>query len=325
MRRREFIAGLGSAAAWPVVARAQQSAMPVIGYLGNNSPQATAPFLAAFHLGLKEVGYVEGQTATIEYRWAQGQNDRLSVLAAELARHRVAVIVTGGLASAFAAKAATQTIPVVFLMGSNAIETGLVESYNRPGRNFTGVAVFSYKLIAKRLQFLHDVVPGATSIALIVNPTNPGSVFQAREAKAGAGLLGLGLQVLNASVPTELDEAFALIVQQRIGAVLVMDDSFLIGQRSQLVALSSRHALPAIYPHREFTATGGLVSYGPSLTDSNRQVGIYTGRILKGKKPADMPVQQPTKFELVINLKTAKALGLIIPETLLATADEVIQ
>jgi putative ABC transport system substrate-binding protein len=325
MRRREFIAGLGSAVARPVSARAQQPAMPVIGYLGNSSPQISSPFLAAFHLGLKEAGYVEGRTATIEYRWAQGQNDRLPALVAELVRRQVAVIVTGGLASTLAAKAATQTIPVVFLMGSNAIETGLVESYNRPGRNLTGVAAFSYELIAKRLQFLHEVVPAATSIALLVNPTNPGSLFQAREAKAGAGVLGLGLQVLNASVPTELEEAFAIIVRQRIGAVLVMDDPFLIAQRSQLVALSSRHALAAIYPYREFTAAGGLMSYGPSLTDANRQVGVYAGRILKGEKPVDMPVQQPSRFEFVINLKTAKALGVTVPNTLLVSADEVIE
>jgi putative ABC transport system substrate-binding protein len=226
---------------------------------------------------------------------------------------------------ALAAKAATQTIPVVFAMGSNAVETGLVESYNRPGRNLTGIVLFSYELIAKRLQLLHEVVPAATLIAIISNPTNPGNAFQVREAKTAAGVLGLGLRDLSASVPSELDEAFAVIVQQRIGAVLVMDDPFLIGQRSQLVALSSRHAVAATYPYRSFTSAGGLMSYGPSQTETARQVGIYTGRILKGEKPADMPVWQPTKFEMVLNLKTAKALGLTIPETLLLRADEVIE
>jgi putative tryptophan/tyrosine transport system substrate-binding protein len=324
VKRREFIAGLG-AAAWPVVARAQQPTVPVIGYVGSSYPEAISPFWAAFHLGLREVGFVEDQTVIIESRWAHGQNDRLPALAADLVRRQVTVIVASGLASTLAAKAATQTIPVAFLMGSNAVETGLVESYNRPGRNLTGVAVFSYELIAKRLQFLHEMVPIATSIALIVNPTNPGSLHQAREAKAGASVLGLDLQVLKASEPTELDSAFALIVQQRVGAVLVMDDPFLIGQRSQLAALSARHATAAIYPYREFTAAGGLMSYGPSLTDSWRQLGIYTGRILKGDKPADMPVLQPTKLELVINLKTAKALGVTVPNTLLVSADEVIE
>jgi len=323
MRRREFIAGLGGAAAWPLVARAQQPTMPVVGYL---SPTSLGLSLRAFLQGLKETGFVEGENVKIEYRWAEGRNDRLPALAADLVNRRVAVIaLAGGLPSALAANAATQTIPVVFIMGSNAIETGLVASYNRPGGNLTGVVLFSYELIAKRLQLLHEVVPVATSIALISNPTNPGSAFQLRETKTGAGVLGLGLQVLNASVPSELEKAFALIVQQRIGAVLVMDDPFLNAQRGQLVALSLRHAVAAIYPYREFTAAGGLMSYGPSLTDSYRQIGIYTGRILKGEKPADMPVWQPTKFELVINLKTARALGLTVPLTLQVAADELIE
>jgi putative tryptophan/tyrosine transport system substrate-binding protein len=324
MRRREFIAGLGSAAACPVVARAQQPTMPVVGYLSPSSLGLGS--LPAFLQGLKETGFVEGENVKIEYRQAEGRNDRLPALAADLVKRRVAVIaLAGGLASALAAKAATQTIPVVFELGSNAIETGLVESYNRPGRNLTGVVVFSYELIAKRLQLLHDVIPVAMSIALISNPTNPGNAFQVREAKTAARVLGLGLQVLNASVPSELEEAFALIVQQRIGAVLVIDDPLLNAQRSQLVALSSRHAVAANYPYREFTEAGGLMSYGPSVTDSARRAGIYTGRILKGEKPADMPVWQPTKFELVINLKTAKALGLTVPQSILLSADEVIE
>jgi putative ABC transport system substrate-binding protein len=324
MKRREFIAGLG--AAWPVVAWAQQPTTPVIGYLHPTSKVERSLSLRAFLQGLKETGFVEGENVKIEYRWAEGRNDRLPALAADLVNRRVAVIAaSGGLPSALAAKAATQTIPVVFNMGSNAVETGLVASYNRPGRNLTGVVLFSYELIAKRLQLLHEMVPAATSVALISNPTNPGNAFQVREAKTGAGVLGLGLQDLNASVPSELEGAFALIVQQRIGAVLVMDDPFLNLQNSQLVALSSRHAMAAIYPYREFTAAGGLMSYGPSVAESNRQVGIYTGRILKGEKPADMPVMQPTKFEFVINLKTARALGLTVPPTLLALADEVIE
>ena len=324
MRRREFISGLGSAAAWPVVARAQQPTMPVIGYLGPASLEGTLA-LRPFLQGLKEAGFAEGENVKIEYRWAEGRNDRLPALAADLVNRRVAAIVTVGLPSALAAKAATQTIPVVFNMGSNAIETGLVASYNRPERNLTGVALFSYELTAKRLQLLHEVVPTATSIAIISNSTNPGNAFQVREAKTAAGVLGLAVQVLNASVPSELEEAFAVIVQQRIGAVLVMDDAFLNTHYSQLADLSSRHVVAAIYPNRVSAAAGGLMSYGPSQTDATRQVGIYTGRILKGEKPADMPVWQPTKFEMVLNLKTAKTLGLTIPPTLYALATEVIE
>jgi putative ABC transport system substrate-binding protein len=323
--RRQLILALGGAAAWPLACGAQQQTMPIVGYLGPTLLE-TSFSRRAFLQGLKETGFVEGENVKIEYRWAEGRNDRLPALAADLVNRRVAVIaLAGGLPSALVAKAATQTIPVVFNMGSNAIETGLVASYNRPGRNLTGVVLFSYELIAKRLQLLHEMVPVATSIALISNSTNAGNAFQVKEAKTAAGVLGLGLQDLNASVPSELEEAFALIVQQRIRAVLVMDDPFLNAQYRQLVALSSRHAVAANYPYREFTTAGGLMSYGPSLTDSARQVGIYTGRILKGEKPADMPVWQPTKFDLVINLKTAKALGLNIPATVFALADEVIE
>jgi putative ABC transport system substrate-binding protein len=326
LERRAFITGLGSAAAWPVAARAQQPAGPVIGYLDPVTQEAGASFVAAFRSGLSQAGYVAGRNVAIEFRWGENDPDRLPALAADLVDRRVAVIVaSGGLPAALAAKAATQTIPVVFNIGSNPIETGLVASYSRPGRNLTGLVLFSYELIAKRLQLLHEMVPAAASIALISNPTNLGNAFQVREAKAAAAVLGLGLLVLDASVPSELEEAFALIVQQRIGAVLVMDDTFLIAQRSQLVALSARHAVAANFSYREFTAAGGLMSYGPSITDSMRQVGIYTGRILKGEKPADMPVWQPTKFEFAINLKTAKALGLWVPPHLLATADEVIE
>jgi putative ABC transport system substrate-binding protein len=326
MRRREFIAGIGGAAAWPLAARAQQTAVPVIGYLGNAPLQINSHLLAAFRLGLKEVGYVEGQNLTIEYRWYEGRNERLPALAAELVRRKVAVIATGGgTALALAAKASTQTIPVVFMMGSDAIEIGLVASYNRPGGNLTGVALFGLELIAKRLQLLHELVPATTSIALLSNPTNPANEFQERETKIGARALGLGLQVLNASVSSELEGAFATVVQERVGAIVVMDDPFFVNQRNQIVALSSLHAVAAIYPYREFTAAGGLMSYGPSLADSLRQVGVYTGRILKGEKPADLPVLQPAKFDLSINLGTAKRLGLDVPETLLATADEVIK
>jgi putative ABC transport system substrate-binding protein len=327
MRRRDFMKIIGSAAAaWPLTARAQQPAIPVIGYLGSQTAATLTNGMTPFLQGLNEVGFIEGHNVSIEFRWAENRLDRLPALAAELVRRQVAVIAApGGLPVALAAKAATQTIPIVFLMGSNAIETGLVASYNRPGRNLTGIALFSYELIPKRLQLLHEMVPVATSIALIANPTNPGNAFQVREAKTGAGVLGLGLQVLNASVPSELEGAFALIVQQRIGAVLVMDDPFLIAQRSQLVALSSRHAVAAIYPYREFTEAGGLMSYGASLRDSVRQAGIYVGRILKGEKPADLPVLQPTKLEFVINAQTAKTLGITVPPTLSVAADEVIE
>jgi putative tryptophan/tyrosine transport system substrate-binding protein len=328
MRRREFIAGLGSAAAWPVAARAQQQqAVPVIGYLGSRSADDSAGNVAAFRKGLGETGYVEGRNVAIEYRWADGQNDRLPVLAAELVRRSVVVLaVLGNSTAAFAAKAATRAIPIVFLMGANPIGIGLVTSLARPGANITGVTIISGDLLAKRLEFLHVLVPAASSIALLVNPANQAVVeAEIRQAQAAARVLGVRVLVLNATNSYEIDTAFAAIAEQRIGALLTSADPLWIVQRVQLAALTARHAVPAIYGVREIVDVGGLMSYGASTSDANRLVGTYVGRILKGEKPADLPIVQPTKFDLVINLKTAKALGLTIPERLLATADQVIE
>jgi putative tryptophan/tyrosine transport system substrate-binding protein len=327
MRRREFIAGLGGAAAWSLAARAQQSAMPVIGFLHNASPETSRERIASFHRGLAETGYVEGQTVAIEYRWAQGQSDRLAALAADLVRRKVAVIATPGYTqSALVAKAATQTIPIVFLLGADPVEIGLVASLNRPGGNLTGVSMLNSEFVGKLLGMMHELVPAAKSIALLVNPTNPSyAAVETREALLAARVLGVRSRILNASRPSEIEAAFANLVQQQTDALFVGADNFFSSQQDQLVALAARYAIPTIYQFREFTAAGGLMSYGPSNTEAYRIVGVYTGRILKGEKPADLPVQQVTKIELVINLKTAKALGLTIPETLLATADEVIQ
>jgi putative ABC transport system substrate-binding protein len=327
MRRREFIAGLGGAVAWPVAARAQQSALPVIGFLHNASPETSRERTAAFHRGLAETGYVEGQNVAIEYRWAQSQSNRLPALAADLVRRKVAVIATPGYTqSALVAKAATQTIPIVFLLGSDPVEIGLVASLNRPGGNLTGVSMLNTEFVGKLLEIMHELVPAATSIALLVNPTNPSyAAVETRDALLAARVLGLRSPVLNASHPSEIEAAFANLVQQRIDALLVGADNFFSSQQDQLVALAARYAIPTIYQFREFTVAGGLMSYGPSNTEAYRLAGVYTGRILKGEKPADLPVQQVTKIELAINLKTAKALGLTFPITLLGRADEVIE
>jgi putative ABC transport system substrate-binding protein len=327
MTRREFIAGLGSAAAWPLVVRAQQAAVPVIGYLGSASPDGEREFVAAFRRGLAEIGYVEGRNVTIEYRWADGQNDRLPALAADLVRLRVgAIAAPGATQSALVAKAATRTIPIIFELGADPVEIGLVASLNRPGGNITGVSELNVEMVAKRLAVLHELVPAAKSIAFLRNPNNPAvSEAQTKQLQVAATTLGLQLLVLNASSQTEIDTAFETLVQQQAGAIILTGDSFFTSHREQLVGQAARHAVPAIYQWREFTAAGGLMSYGASRIDAFRQVGVYTGRILKGEKPADLPVVQPAKFEFVINLKTARALGLTIPETLLATADEVIQ
>jgi putative tryptophan/tyrosine transport system substrate-binding protein len=323
MRRREFIAGLGSAAAWPAVARAQQAAMPVIGFLiaqsafDNNN-------IVPFFQGLKETGYVEGQNVAVEYRYAENQLDRFPALAADLVRRRVAVIVGGGVA-ALAAKAATTTIPIIFATGGDPVALGLVASLNRPGGNVTGATNRQTQLVAKRLQLLHEIVPAVTSIGFLVHPTPSSDIpTKIKEAETAARILGVRLTVLNASTPTDIEAAFATVVGQRIGALIVDPDAF-ITPESQVVALATRHAVPAIYGLPEFVEAGGLMSYGAGYFDALRLAGTYVGRILKGEKPADLPVQQITKIELVINLKTAKALGLTIPETLLATADEVIQ
>jgi putative ABC transport system substrate-binding protein len=323
MKRRTFIAGLGSAAAWSIVARAQDKPLPVIGYLGTQSADdfyntMTVPFVQ----GLKESGYVEGQNVAIEYRWAENQYDRLPSLAADLVRRRVAVIVTNGTPATLAAKAATATIPIVFNTGRDPVAVGLVASFNRPGANATGIASLSLELAPKQLQLLRELVPNAAVFGVLVDPNFPTTPSTVANLQAWARTLGLQLVVVEARTDSDLETAFTTFSQQRVGAVLVSQSSFYLRSKEQLAALAAHHAVPAIFPYREY---GGLMSYGTSLRYNNHQAGIYTGRILKGDKPADLPVQQATKLELVINLKTAKALGLTIPETLLATADEVIQ
>jgi putative tryptophan/tyrosine transport system substrate-binding protein len=327
MRRREFIAALGGAAAWPLAARAQQRALPMIGYLNSSTESNAQHFTAAFRRGLSELGYVDGQNVSIEYRWMEGQYDRLAALAADLVHRRVAVIVaTGGTATARAAKLATATIPIVFLSGGDPVEVGLVASLNRPGGNVTGAAILTKALTAKRLELLHELVPAATRIGFLVNPTNP-TVLKAEimEAEAAARALGLHLVILNAGTLGELEAAFEAQIGQRIEVLTTSGDPLWTIQRVRLAALTARHAVPAIFAVREIVDAGGLMSYGASISDAYRLVGNYAGRILKGEKAADLPVQLATKLELIINLTTAKALGLTIPETLLATADEVIQ
>jgi putative ABC transport system substrate-binding protein len=327
MRRRELIAVLGSAAlAWPLALRAQQKAMPVIGFLGTTSPEPNAPFVAAFHQGLGETGYVEGQNVAIEYRWAEGSYDRLPGLAGDLAGRKVDLIVAGGgSVVALAAKTATATIPVVFISGDDAVAAGLVASLARPGGNLTGVSFLVVDLTAKLLELLSELVPRANVIALLVNPTNPLTERLTKVAQEAARAKGVQISFLKAGTEREIDAAFTSLSQLKAGALVVGADSFFAAQRDQLVALASSHAIPVIYPFREWVTAGGLVSYGPSLTDVYRQAGSYAGKILKGAKPADLPVQQPTRFELVINLKTANALGLSVPQALLARADEVIE
>ena len=325
MNRRTFIAGLGSAAAWPVVAWAQQAAMPVIGFLNSASPGGYAPMVAAFRQGLKEAGFVEGQNVAVEFRWAEGQYDRVPAIALDLVGRQVAVIVANT-PGVLAIKAATMTIPIVFTTANDPVQLGLVASLARPGGNLTGVTQLAIEVGPKRLELLHELVPTATLIALLVNPTNPTSAeTQSRDMQAAARILGVQLHVLHASTDRDFDTVFATLAELRAGALVIGADAFLYGRSEQLAALAFRHAVPAISYERAFSAVGGLMSYGGSTPDTYRLAGVYTGRILKGEKPSDLPVQQSTKVELIINLKTAKALGLTIPETLLATAEEVIE
>ncbi len=328
MRRREFITLLGgAAAAWPIAPRAQQAGMPVIGLLHPTSLEAFFDRLRGFRQGLKDIGYVEGENVTIEYRWAEGQYDRLPELAAELVRRRVAVIVaTGGPPAAFAAKAATTTIPIVFLVGDDPVKLGLVASLARPGGNVTGINFFAVELAAKRLELLRELVPGVTRIAVLVNPASAEVTESTlRDVETAARAIAPQMQIFNVTSSREIDAAFATLVRERVDTVFVSSGSFFTDRRVQLVLLATRHAIPAIYPFRDFAEAGGLMSYGASLTDAYRQVGVYVGRILKGAKPADLPVAQSTKFELVINAQAARVLGLTIPPTLLARADEVIE
>jgi putative tryptophan/tyrosine transport system substrate-binding protein len=324
MRRRDLIIFFGGIMTVPRYLRAQQKAMPVIGYLSSGST-ASAPNLPAFHQGLSETGHVEGQNLTIEYRWAEGRFDRLPALAADLVGRKVDVIATLGMPAALAAKSATSTIPIVFNVGIDPVALGLVASLARPGGNLTGVTIMSSELMPKRLELLSELVPQAGAIALLVNPNNASAEPQSRDVHEAARAKKLRLHIMKAGTESEIDAAFASLVQLHANAVVVGTDVFFFSRREQLVALASRHAVPAIYEEREFAAAGGLISYGTSLISVNRQVGIYVGKILKGAKPADLPVQQPTAFELVINLKTAKALGLTVPQSLLARADEVIE
>jgi putative ABC transport system substrate-binding protein len=327
MRRREFITLLGGAAAWPLAARAQQPAMPVIGFLDPRSPHTLADQLRAFRRGLNEAGFDEGRNVAIEYRWAENQLDRLPALAAELVRRRVAVIATnGGAAAAFAAKAATTTIPIVFMAGEDPVKLGLVASLARPGGNLTGVNLVISELTAKRLGLLRELVPGAARVAVLVNSANTANAETTlRDVEPPARSMGLQIQILKASTSREIEAAFATFVRERPDALFVGNDAFLTSRRVQLVHLATRHAIPATYTVRDFAEVGGLMSYGVNITDALRQVGVYVGRILKDTKPADLPVVQSSKFELVVNLQTARLLGLDVPPALLARADEVIE
>jgi ABC-type uncharacterized transport system substrate-binding protein len=328
MKRRDFIGLIGGAAAWPIAAGAQQAVLPTIGFLSGQSPEPSAHLVAAFRRGLQDTGYAEGRNVLIEYRWAMGQNDRLPALAADLVGRRVAVIAAtagGGTAASLVAKAATSTIPIVFTSGADPIDIGLVHSLNRPDGNVTGVTFFSAALGPKRLGLLRDVIRDPDIIAVLLNSAFPAAARQQREIEDAARNIGQRIAVLHASTSKDIDASFEAMANQRVGGLLVSADPFFIGRRDQFAALAARYAIPAIYEDRDFAIAGGLISYGASFPDAVRQVGTYTGRILRGEKPADLPVLQPTKFELVINLKTAKALKIIIPGSLLALADEVIE
>jgi len=325
MRRREVIALLGGAAAWPLAAHSQQD-KPVIGWMSGRAPEDSTHLLAAFHQGLREAGFVDGQNVSIEYRWARGQYEKLPALASDLVSRGVAVLVgVGGDVSAIAAKQATATIPIVFGMGGDPIRAGLVDSFNRPGGNATGYTLLTNEMESKRVGLLHQLLPGIPLIGALLNPNFPPAVRQLRDIEDATRSTGQSLFVAKASNDAELSAAFLSLVQQQVGAVLVAADPYFDTRRDRIVAFAAENRLPAIYQFREFAVAGGLVSYGPSITDLYRQGGIYAGRILKGTKPADLPVVQPTKFELVINLKTANALGLMVPDAMQLLADEVIE
>jgi putative tryptophan/tyrosine transport system substrate-binding protein len=326
MNRREAISFFGAAPlAWPFATRAQQPSMPVVGFLNAGSAGMASSLVDAFRKGLAETGYIEGKNVTIEYRWANGQYDQMPALVADLVNRQVAVLVVGTLTAGFTAKAATKTIPIVFASGTDPVDAGLVESLNHPGANLTGIASITQQILPKRLQYLRELIPGAAIVAMLVNPDARATAPSSAAALAAAQTLGVQIHFLSTKSDDELQHAFAMLSQLRADALLVTPDPFFEVRRDQLIALAARHAVPAIYFDRPFAVAGGLMSYGPDRPDISRQMGLYTGRILKGEKPANLPVQLPTKFELVINLKTAKALGLTVPTTILTTADEVIE
>jgi putative ABC transport system substrate-binding protein len=326
MRRRQFLGVIGSTAvAWPLAVRAQSTAMPVIGFLSSRSPDESADVVSAFQQGLRENGYVEAQNATIKYSWARGQYDQLPALASELVRRPVTVLAALTTPAAVAAKVATSTIPVVFTTGGDPVKLGLVVSLNQPGGNLTGATTLSGTLIAKQLEILHEMVPRAAVMALLVNSNDANTTYITQEAQAAADALGHNLIVVKASTESDIDKVSNKLLQEKVGALLVDNDPFLLSLRDQLIAAAARLVVPAMYAYREYSLASGLMSYAPRLADTYRQAGIYVGKILKGNKPADLPVVQPTKFELVINLKTAKTLGITVPPTLLARADEVIE
>jgi putative ABC transport system substrate-binding protein len=326
MRRRDFIKGIVGSTAWPLAARAQQPALPVIGFLNSASPQLWANYVAGFRAGLKEVGYIDGQNVTIEFRWAEGHYERLPEIAADLVRRKVAVLVaTGGPASIAAAKAATKTIPIVFTIGGDPVKAGFVASLSRPGGNITGVNLFIAMMEGKRIGLLRALLPGVQLIAVLLNPNRPDHADQMREVEDAARGIGQQIHILPAGNESEIDAAFATAAQLRVGAMLVGSDPFFNSQRDKIITLAARYAIPSIYEQREHALAGGLMSYGTNLSDGYRQAGVYAGRILKGEKPGDLPVVQSTKFEFIINLKTAKTLGIEVPPNLSAEADEIIE